>query len=164
MSDIFSPARKASSSKTTSSVFQIITRSSKLGGQARHTQRVVQPRQRDGEARNTAQKTTAALALSDPAPQSMPYPRPCSKTTPGTPASASTPSPRKKQRRWHWHATLYLPPDKNVTGFLASEVVIVLQDDLVCVPHYHSKLISGRRKGDKEVRHGGQGKGQEGMG
>lgn len=51
---------------------------------------------------------------------------------------------------------LYLPPDKNVTGFLASEVVIVLQDDLVCVPHYHSKLISGRRKGDKEVRHRGR--------
>lgn len=41
---------------------------------------------------------------------------------------------------------LYLPPDKNVTGFLASEVVIVFQDDFVCVPHYHPKLVSGRRE------------------
>lgn len=60
----------------------------------------------------------------------------------------------------------YLPPNKNVTGFLASEVVIIFQDDLICVPHYHSELISGRRKGDKEVKWWGRGrrKGTRGMG
>lgn len=76
------------------------------------------------------------------------------------PAPRPPRGPKEKQRRWRWRVTLYLPPDKNVTGFLASEVVIVLQDDLVCVPHYHSKLISGRRKGDKEVRHGSRGRGR----
>lgn len=41
----------------------------------------------------------------------------------------------------------YIPPDKNVTGFLASEVIIVLQDYLISVPHYHSKLVSGGEEG-----------------
>lgn len=41
---------------------------------------------------------------------------------------------------------LYVPPDKNVTGFLASEVVVVFQDHLVSVPYYHSKLISGKEE------------------
>lgn len=111
----------------------------------------MQPRQTDGEARNTARTTTAALVASDPAPWPRPYPPPRSKTTPGAPASASVPQREAEA------VMLHLPPDKNVTGFLAGEVVIVLQDDLVCVPHDHPQLVSGGRKGEKAVR-------QEGMG
>lgn len=47
---------------------------------------------------------------------------------------------------------MYVPPDKNVTGFLASEVIIVLQDYLISVPDYYSKFISGKEEGRKEER------------
>lgn len=81
--------------------------------------------------------------------------------SPCVPYSTSTPMAEAKEV-----TVLYLPPDKNVTGFLASEVVIIFQDDLVCVPHYHSELIPGRRKGDKEVKWWGRGRRKEtrGMG
>lgn len=90
------------------------------------------------------------LVLTDPTPTAPPKP------TLGSPQAPAP--PRLKQRGWHGLTTLYLPPDKNVAGFLAREVVVVLQDDLVCVPHYHSELISGRREGDKEGRRWGRGR------
>lgn len=53
---------------------------------------------------------------------------------------------------------MYVPPDKNVTGFLASEVIIVLQDYLISVPDYYSKFISGKEEG----RETGVSRGEEG--
>lgn len=54
MSDIFSPVMKASSSRTTSSVFQIITRSSKLENSTASTHR--REREREDNKRDTTNK------------------------------------------------------------------------------------------------------------
>lgn len=132
MSDIFSPVMKASSSRITSSVFQITTRSSKLdssraltGGEREDDRQETHhkhKRHKNAHRKKNGNKTKIMVN--------------CKKKNPHTAHTHGT--------RLGCRVPLYLPPDKYVTGLFPSEVIIVLQYYFVCIPNNHPELISGK--------------------
>lgn len=116
MSDIFSPVMKASSSRTTSSVFQIITRSSKLDNSTAMTW---------GAGRGIDKITSNAT-----------------RQTNNKRKQKQTKSYRLTTHSSH--TCPYLPPHKYVTGLFPCEVIIIFQNYFVSIPYYHPELISGR--------------------
>lgn len=149
MSDIFSPVMKASSSRITSSVFQITTRSSKLDTSRASTRGEREDDRQTGDTPQTQRQT------------------------PHTENNAHRKrmETKQKQKEWltakkkenphtaHTHGDeacspcvpLYLPPDKYVTGLFPSEVIIVLQYYFVCIPNNHPELISGKGRRKEHI-------------
>lgn len=146
MSDIFSPVMKASSSRITSSVFQIITRSSKLD-HSRALTRGEREDDRQIDRQETHHKHTDTKTHTE------------KKNGNKTKQNKIMVNRKKKNSHTaHTHGTrfghrvpLYLPPDKYVTGLFPSEVIIVLQYYFVCIPNNHPELISG--KGRRKEQH-----------
>lgn len=147
MSDIFSPVMKASSSRITSSVFQITTRSSKLDISRALTREEREDDRQTGDTPQTQRQTHNKWHNKHAQGKN------------GNKTKKIMVNCKTKPHTAHTHGTrlvhripLYLPPDKYVTGLFPSEVIIVLQYYFVCIPNNHPELISGKG-GRKEHIH-----------
>lgn len=132
---------KASSSRITSSVFQITTRSSKLD-----TSRALTREEREDDRQETHHKHKDTNTHTEKWKQNKTKKIMVNCKKKKSPHTAHTHGTRLGRR-----VPLYLPPDKYVTGLFPSEVIIVLQYNFVCIPNNHPELISG--KGWEEGTH-----------
>lgn len=132
---------KASSSRITSSVFQITTRSSKLDTSRALTRGERDRRHTTNTKTDTTNDTNTHTEKNGNKTKKIMVN--CKKKNPHT---AHTHGTRLGRR-----VPLYLPPDKYVTGLFPSEVIIVLQYYFVCIPNNHPELISGKGRRKEHI-------------